>query len=132
MTQLERRDGAHIDILGGLFVLNICDLAVVDDHGPPSIALSTWRGLPCVLLGEEGLGVGEEQDIIALGAVDLAPGVHDPGVVARNGGDDVYALVLELAALLEVGGKVVGLAAGREGACWGQWSACNESSGGCG
>jgi hypothetical protein len=67
-----------------------------------------------VVLGEETLGVGEEEDVIALDAVDLAPGVHDPRVVRRDNGNDIDALALQLPQLLNVGRKVVRLAAGCE------------------
>jgi hypothetical protein len=67
-----------------------------------------------VVLGEEGLGVAEEEDVITLDTVDLAPGVHDPAVVAGNDSDDIDALALQVAELLDVGRQVVGLATGRE------------------
>ena len=63
----------------------------------------------------ELLGVGQEQDVVALDLVDLAPGVHDPGIVVGNDGDVVDALALELLKLGDVGRQVVGLAAGSEG-----------------
>ena len=66
------------------------------------------------ILGEESLGVAEEEDIVTLDAVDLAPGVHDPRVVRRDNGNDIDALALQLTQLLNVGRKVVRLAAGCE------------------
>ena len=49
--------------------------------------------------------------------VGLAPSVHDPSIVAGDDGNEVDALALELVELLNVGRKVVGLAAGSEGTC---------------
>lgn len=109
-------NSTHVDLLGRALDLGICDFAMVNDHGPPSVSVGTRGSQPPMLLREEGLGVGEEQDIIALGTIDLAPGVHDPSIIACDGGHNVHTLVLELAALLEVGRKVVGLAARRESA----------------
>jgi hypothetical protein len=83
---------------------------VIENHSPAAITVAHTR-LPAVLLGEEGLGVAQEQHIVALDAIDLAPSVHDPAVVGRNGRDDVNALLGELGAVLDVGGEVVGLAA---------------------
>jgi hypothetical protein len=82
---------------------------VVEDHSPAAVAVA-HACRPAVLLGEESLGVAQEQDFIALDAVDLAPGIHDPAVVGRNGRDNVDALLAELGAVLDVGRKVVGLA----------------------
>jgi hypothetical protein len=68
-----------------------------------------------MLLGEESLGVAQEQHLIALDAIDLAPRVHDPAVVGRNGRDNVDALFAELGAVLDVRREVVGLAAAKSG-----------------
>lgn len=87
---------------------------MIEYHGPTTIAVA-HAGRPAVLLAEECLGVAQEEDIVTLDAIDLAPRVHDPGVVGRNCGHDIDALVAELAALLDVGREVVGLAAGCEG-----------------
>lgn len=54
---LSTRDG---DLAGALLILGIGDLAVVEDHGPASIAVS-HTSLPAMLLGEEGLCVAEEE-----------------------------------------------------------------------
>jgi hypothetical protein len=48
--------------------------------------------------------------------VDFAPAVEDEFVVVGDEGDDVDAFGLELLELLDVGGEVVGGAAGGEGA----------------
>ena len=89
---------------------------------------------PAVPLREERLGVGEEQldssqnlnscprkeccesthDVIVLNAIDLAPCIHDPAVVARNDGHNIDAFGLELANLLNIRRKVTSLAPGSE------------------
>jgi hypothetical protein len=48
--------------------------------------------------------------------VDFAPAVEDEFVVVGDEGDDVDAFGLELLEFLDVGGEVVGGAAGGEGA----------------
>ena len=67
-----------------------------------------------------GLGEGRvahEQDLAVLGAaVDLAPGVHDEGVVGGDDDDEVDALGGELVLVLEVRRDVHGLAARGESA----------------
>jgi hypothetical protein len=88
---------------------------VVEDHSPATIAVA-HTGTPSMLLGEERLGIAQEQDLIALDAVDLAPSIHNPGVVRRNGSDNIDALVLELLGFRNVRGEVVGLATRGEGA----------------
>ena len=69
-----------------------------------------------MVLREASLGIRQEEDIIALDVIDLAPRVHDPRIIAGDDGDDVDALGLQLRELLDVGWKVESLAAGREGA----------------
>ena len=71
----------------------------------------TRTSSPAVVLREERLGIAEEKDVVTLDTVDFAPSVHDPRVVRRNDSDDVNALALELREFLDVGRKVVGLAA---------------------
>ncbi len=51
-----------------------------------------------------------------MNVVGLAPGGHDPGVVAGNDDDLVDALGLELRDLADVAGDVADLARGGEGA----------------
>lgn len=60
---------------------------------------------------------GDTHNIVTLDTVDLAPSVHDPSVVRGDDGDNVDALALDLLDLLDVGGQVASLAAGRESAC---------------
>lgn len=112
-------------------VLSVRDGAVLlDDHSPAAVAVA-HAGSPAVVLGEEGLGVGEEvlphvstvvrktsgptYNRLARSLVHLAPCVHDPGIVGSNDDNKVDTLGLELIQLLNVGGEVVGLAAGSEG-----------------
>jgi hypothetical protein len=82
---------------------------MVEHHSPASVPVTHARR-PAILLAEEGLGIAEEQDLVALDAIDLAPCVHDPAVVGGDGCDNVDALVGEGLAVLDVGGKVIGLA----------------------
>ena len=102
------------DLTRALLVLGVDDLAVVEDHSPATVAVA-HTSRPTVFLGEEGLGVAEEEDLVALDAVDLAPSVHNPGVVARDGSNDINTLVLELLCLCDVGREMVGLASWGEG-----------------
>jgi hypothetical protein len=61
--------------------------------------------------------VAHEEGLVFFGAaVDLAPGVHDEGVVGSDDDDLVDALGGDLVFVLEVGRDVHGLAAGGEGA----------------
>lgn len=106
---------------------------MVDDHGPTTTTTSqqihslhlsdpidllaiAHARLPAVLLAEECLGVAQEQHLITLDSINLAPCVHHPAVVARNCRNDIDALLAELGRLLDVRGQVEGLAAGSEGA----------------
>lgn len=99
-----------------LFVLSIADSAILlNDHSPATVTVTHASG-PTVVLGEEALGVGKHQDVVAGNVVDLAPSTHDPGVVGGDDGDNVDTLCLQLVDLLDVGREVVGLAAGGEGA----------------
>lgn len=68
-----------------------------------------------MVLGEAR--VAHEQNLAVLGAaVDLAPSVHDEGVVGSDDDNEVDALGSELLLLLDVGRDVEGLAAGGESA----------------
>ena len=109
------RCATYRNLTRALLVLGVDDLAVIEDHSPATVAVAHTRR-PTVLLGEEGLGVAEEKDLVALDAVDLAPSVHNPGVVARNGSNDINTLVLELLGLCDVGREMVCLASWGEGA----------------
>lgn len=107
----------YLDVLEMGFVLSVADGAVLlDDHGPATSAITlVGAGLPAVVLGEEGLAVGEHEEVLTLGdAVDLAPSVKDKLVIVGNEGNNVDALGLELLELLYVGRKVVCGAAGGE------------------
>jgi hypothetical protein len=99
---LPKRCETYRDLTRALLVLGIDDLAVVKDHSPATVTVAHTRR-PAVLLGEESLCVAEEKDLVVLDAVDLAPGVHDPAVVARNGSNDIDTLFLELLGLCNVG-----------------------------
>lgn len=59
---------------------------------------------------------GIAYDELVVDVVGLAPGGHDPGVVAGNDDDLVDALGLELGNLVDEAGDVVGGAGGGEGA----------------
>ena len=134
---LGRGGSTYRHLARALLILSIGDLAVlVDDHGPTAVTV-THAGSPSVVLGEEGLGVAEEElrisvrrfprqaevrgsthKIVSLDAVDFAPRVHNPRVVGSNHGHDINALGLEFAQLLDVRRKVAGLATRSEGT-WG-------------
>ena len=43
---------------------------MVKDHSPATIAITHTRS-PAVVLGEEGLGIAQEEDLVALDTVDL-------------------------------------------------------------
>ena len=73
-----------------------------------------------MVLAKERLGVAQEEHLLTLDAVDLAPRIHNPAVVARNRGNDVDALGLELCGLGNVRRQVVRLAARGEGAGHGE------------
>lgn len=105
----------HINILRRSLVLGVAHSAILlNDHSPPAVPV-THTGSPAVVLGERR--VAHEQDLAVLGAaIDLAPGVHDEGVVGSDDDDEVDALGGELLLVLEVRRDVHGLAAGREGA----------------
>jgi len=124
--------GTYRNLTRVLLVLSIRDLAVVDDHSPTATVTcqnrSSWHPpclfdllavahtrLPAVFLAEECFGVTQEQHLITLDSIDLAPRVHDPAVVARDRCNDIDALLAELGGLLDVGGQVEGLAAGGKG-----------------
>lgn len=105
---------SYLDVLEASLVLSVTDGAVLlDDHSPATGAVTLVRAsLPAVVLGEEGLAVGEHEEVLALGnAVDLAPSVEDKLVVVGDESNNVDTLGLELLELLDVGRKVVGGAA---------------------
>lgn len=94
-------------LLGG-----VGDLAVVDDE---TIAVSATLVIgPADTLGELGLGIGEEEEVVSGNTVGLAPGAHDVGVVVGENSNDIDTLGLELRELLGVLGNVSGGADGGE------------------
>lgn len=117
-----------------LLVLGVADGTVLlDDHGPTASALAQ---VPAVLLGELGVGVTEQEEVLALGNLkNLAPAVpvsesemcvycrclvrsvHDKGVVESDEGELVDTLGLQLRPSLSERRQVVGGAGGGEGAC---------------
>lgn len=85
------RDGAGLGLM-----VSVRDGAVINNHSPAAIAVS-HTGSPAVVLGEHGLGVGHHANLgLAGDLVDLAPGVHDPGIVAGNDDHEVDAFAGEL------------------------------------
>lgn len=105
----------HVDILRRSLVLSVADSAILlNNHSPPAVPV-THTSSPAVVLGEGR--VAHEESLAVLGAaVDLAPSVHDEGVVGSNDDDLVDALGSELLLVLEVRRDVHGLAAGSESA----------------
>jgi hypothetical protein len=105
----------YLNILGRGLVLSVADGAILlNDHSPPAVPVAHAR-VPAVVLGERR--VAHEEGLAVLGAaVDLAPGVHDEGVVGSDDDNLVDALGSELLLILEVGRDVHGLAAGSESA----------------
>lgn len=103
----------HIDILGRSLVLSVADSAILlNNHSPAAIAI-THTSSPAVVLGERR--VTHEEGLAVLGAaVDLAPGVHDEGVVGGDDDDLVDALGGQLLLVLQVGRDMHSLAAGGE------------------
>ena len=89
------------------------DLAVIDDD--TETTGTAIRLGPADALGELGVRVGQEEDVIVLDTVGLAPGTHDVGIIDGNDGDDIDALGLELGKLLNVLGHVSGRADGGKG-----------------
>lgn len=60
-------------------------------------------------------------DLVALDLVDLAPSAHDPCIIGCNNGNLVHTLALQIAVLLNVGRKVVCLAARGESTLMGMY-----------
>lgn len=106
---------SHINILRRSLVLSIADSAILlNNHSPAAVAVAHTSS-PAVVLRERR--VAHEEGLAVLGAaVDLAPGVHDEGVVGGDDDDLVDALGGQLLLVLQVGRDVHGLAAGGEGA----------------
>jgi hypothetical protein len=105
----------HINILRRSLVLGIANSAILLHNNRPAAVPVTHAGHPAVALAERR--VAHEQDPAVLGAaVDLAPGIHDEGIVGGDDDDEVDALGGQLVLVLEVRGDVHGLAAGGESA----------------
>ena len=107
------------NLTGALLVLSIHYLAMVEHHSPATVTVTHTR-LPPMVLAKKSLCVAQEEDLVALDAVDLAPCIHHPGIVARNRGNDVDALCLELCRFGNVRRQVVCLATWSEGAGHGE------------
>jgi hypothetical protein len=99
----------NADLTRALLVLGVDNLTIIKYHSPAPIAIAHTR-IPAIVLAKERFSVAEEQDLIALDAIDLAPRIHHPAVVGRNGRDNVDALVGEGLAVLDVWGQVECLA----------------------
>lgn len=97
---------------GGL-TSSVGDLAVVNDDGVTASAALVVS--PANALGELGLGVGEEEDVVVGDLVGLTPGAHDEGIVVGKDGNNVDTLLADLRELFNVLGDVVGRADGSEG-----------------
>jgi hypothetical protein len=115
-SKLSRREKTtHINILRRSLVLSIADSTILLNDGRPAAVPVAHAGHPAVVPAEGR--VAHEQDLAVLGAaVDLAPGVHDEGVVGGDDDDEVDALGRELVLALQVRRDVHGLAARGEGA----------------
>lgn len=92
---------------------SVGDLAVVDDDGVTASAALVVS--PANALGELGLGVGEEENVVVGDLVGLTPGAHNESIVVGKDGNNVDTLLAELGELLDVLGDVVGRADGGEG-----------------
>ena len=109
------RTKTHINILRRSLVLSVADSAILLNNSRPPAVPVAHAGHPAVALGEGR--VAHEQDLAVLGAaVDLAPCIHDEGVVGGDDDDEVDALGGELVLVLEVRRDVHGLAARGESA----------------
>jgi hypothetical protein len=59
--QIKETMRSYRNLAGALLVLSIDDLAIlIEDHGPATVAVA-HTSVPSVFLGEEGLGVAEEE-----------------------------------------------------------------------
>jgi hypothetical protein len=94
------------DLAGALLVLSIGDFAMIQDHRPATVAIS-HPSLPAMVLREESFRVTQEQDIVTLDPVDLAPSIHDPAVIGCDDGNNVNSFLAELLAILDIWWKMV-------------------------
>ena len=88
---------------------------VVNDDGVTVSA--TFLVSPANALGELGLGVRQEKNVVASDAVGLAPCTHDVGVVVGENGDNINTLSPQSGKVLNVSGNMGGRANGSEGTC---------------
>lgn len=70
---------------------------------------------PANALGELGLRVRQEENVVASDAVGLAPSTHDIGIVVGENSDNINTLGPQLRELLDISGDVGGRADGSEG-----------------
>lgn len=94
-----------------LLDIGIHHLAVVQQHCPPSGSASSC---PSQALGEPGIGVGQEDHIIAH-PIGLAPGTHDERIVGGHDRYHVDPLALEVPETLQITGQVLDGARRRKG-----------------
>lgn len=98
----------YLKVVHGGLTSSVGDLAVVNDDGVTASAALVVS--PANALGELGLRVGEEEDVVVGDLVSLAPGAHDESIVVGKDGNNVDALLADLRELLDVLGDVVGRA----------------------
>lgn len=103
----------HLEDVLGTLLLSEDDLAVVNDDGVTVSAALLIS--PANALGELGLGVRQEENIVASDGVGLAPGAHDVGIVVGENGDNINTLGPQGREVLNVSGDVGGRADGGEG-----------------
>lgn len=104
---------AHLEDVLGTLLLSEGDLAVVNDNGV-TVGTTLIVG-PANALGELGLGVGQEENVVASDAVGLAPGAHDVGIVVGENGNHINTLGPQGREVVNVSGDVGGRADGSEG-----------------
>ena len=92
-------EGVHLALTS-----SVGNLSVVEND---TVAAGTTTSLgPANALGELGIGVTEEEDVVIFDTVGLAPGAHDEGIVVGEHGNHIDTLGLELGKLLDVLGHV--------------------------
>lgn len=107
--------GTHLDHALLRLNLRIMYFAVVDNNGISTGASRIWIR-PADALGELGVGVREEQDIVPPNVVRLPPGTHDKRIIGRDDGNDVDALLAEVREVLDIAGDMAHGASRGEGA----------------
>lgn len=104
---------AHLKDVLGTLLLGERDLAVVNDD---SVTVGTTLIVsPANALGELGLRVRQEENVVAGDAVDLAPSAHDVRIVVGENGDNINTLGPQGGEVINVSGDVGGRADGGEG-----------------